>query len=203
MKEFAFLTNEISSTDNGDSNITIEESSSTDWNVDKKKLIELTEQYKKDRKSAKNSKQIQQQQQQLQQNLISHTAITSQRPNKSALQAMIANLNENNNESQTQQQQFTNSNDSNSSMKYSDSPTLNNLNFSNSPKMFLEEDGFANDSALGELSRLSVSNASSNNSLNLSSLNDETIIDVSCFTFSFTFDHFIQFNSFFFQKMLK
>jgi len=51
-----------------------------------------------------------------------------------------------------------------------------NLNFSNSTKLFLEEDGFASDSTLGELSRISVNNNSSN--LNTSNINDDTIIDV-------------------------
>jgi hypothetical protein len=45
--------------------------------------------------------------------------------------------------------------------------------FSNNAKMFLEDDAFANDANLGELSRISV-----NNSVNLSGLNDETVIDV-------------------------
>ena len=42
--------------------------------------------------------------------------------------------------------------------------------------MFLEEDGFGSESSLGELSRISVNN---NSNLNISGINDETIIDVS------------------------
>ena len=172
LKEFSFLSNELSSGhEDGYDN-----SSSSDWNVDKAKIIKLTEQDKKDRKSSKNANK-----QQSQQVLTSHTATSSsQRPNKAALQAMIANLNENTNESGSQQQ---NKNETSGiklspSSNNSTSHQLNNINFSNSTKLFLEEDGLANDSSLGELSRISVNN-NNNSSLNISGVNDETIIEVS------------------------
>ena len=44
LKEFSFLANEQSTTDDSEDN-----SDGSDWNVDKAQLIKLTEQYKKDR----------------------------------------------------------------------------------------------------------------------------------------------------------
>ena len=177
LKEFSFLSNELSSGhDDGDDMSS--SSSSSDWNVDKAKIIKLTEQYKKDRKSSKNANKPQNQQV-----LTSHTATSSsQRPNKVALQAMIANLNENSNESGSQQQikNETSGIKLSPSSNNSTSHQLNNINFSNSTKLFLEEDGLANDSSLGELSRISVNN-NNNSSLNISGVNDETIIEVSGF----------------------
>lgn len=165
LKEFAFLSNELASS--GISNNDDIESDPSDWNMDKAKLIKLTEQYKKDRKSSKISKQSQPSQNQ--QNIVSHAAVTSQRPNKATLQAMIANLNENpetttnlNNKIEISKQSLNNE----SSPSYPNQ--LNNIN-----KIFIEEDGFASDSSLGELSRISVGNNHHNNS----SISDETIID--------------------------
>lgn len=169
LKEFSFLTNETSeelAEDNGSSD-------GSDWNVDQAQLHELKEQYKKDRKSTKNAKQQQQNQNQI----LQTGGVSSQRPNKATLQAMIANLNEN-----TSENQQNNSSDNDSGFKSSGSNInndsgvnaatnqLNNMSFSNSTKLFLEDDGFANDSNLGELSRISVNNSNSNLS------NDETII---------------------------
>ena len=179
LKEFAFLSNE-SSTSSGS------ESDASDWSVNKAQLIKLTEEYKKEKKSSKSAKQQQQQQQQ-QQMLNSTNA--SQRPNRAALQAMIANLNESNEQdsnSGNQPNDFESSTSSNlhaniSAPATSNSPTNTNsttnsanaqlptMNFSNSAKMFLEDD--AN---LGELSRISVNNSN----LSLSGINDETLIDV-------------------------
>jgi len=110
--------------------------------------------------------------------------VSAHRPSKATLQAMIANLNDNSSDSSSADSSSADSGFSSSSTKQNtDSLTSNstsknqtmNLNFSNSTKMFLEEDGFASDSALGELSRISVNNSSN---LNTSSANDDTIIDV-------------------------
>ena len=129
------------------------------------------------RKSTKNGKQPPQQVLPTQQGSQS-----TQRPNKATLQAMIANLNENNSESESSNDSgFKSTSASSSTTNNDSSPTSNTnansnqLNFSNRPKLFLEEDGFASDSNLGELSRISVNNSN----LNLSGINDDTIIDVS------------------------
>lgn len=159
LKEFSFLSNEPSE-DSEDG------SDGTDWNVDQAQLNKLTEQYKKDRKSTKNAKQ---------QNQVANMPGGAQRPNKATLQAMImiANLNENNSENETDttnSAKLPNTADSNVTSNTSGN---NQLNFSNSTKLFLEEDGFGTESNLGELSRISVNNSN----LNLSGVNDETIID--------------------------
>lgn len=106
----------------------------------------------------------------------------TQRPNKAALQAMIANLNENNSESESSNDSgFKSTASSSSSSSDDSSPTSNTnnknsqLNFSNRAKLFLEEEGFASESNLGELSRISVNNSN----LSLNGINDDTIIDVS------------------------
>jgi len=180
LKEFSFLTNEPSSDDQ------------SDWNVDKIELANKMEQYKKDRtEQYKKDRQ--------KQSLASHSLNESggnysennsnsngdqwnkinSRPNRQALQAMIANLNENqadssdlnvkiNNNSEQNSTSATTTTTSNSNQK------INNFSFSNSPKLFLEDDAFGNDSNLGELSRISVNN----NNVSLSGINDETIVDV-------------------------
>lgn len=149
LKEFSFLSNE--STDDG--------SSSTMWaNVDKAQINKMTEQYKKDRKSAK----------QQQQALASHQV--TQRPNRATLQAMIANLSDNEN-GNNDAAILSGSSSSSSAI----SNKLNNFSFSNNTKLFLDEEGsFSNETNLGELSRISV-----NNTINISGMNDETVIDVS------------------------
>lgn len=158
MKEFSFLTNESASTDD-----------SSDWSVNKAQLIKLTEEYKKEKKSTKSAKQ--------QQNQTAVANNNTQRPNRAALQAMIANLNENDSSQQQQQQVQQNENSSTADFDSSSSSTnqqQSQISFSNSAKLFLEEDGFNTESNLGELSRISVNNSN----LNLSGINDETIIDV-------------------------
>lgn len=157
LKEFSFLSNEpTDDLENG-----------SDWNVDKAQLNKLTEQYKKDRKSTKNAKNQQNQGQ---------TGNGGQRPNKATLQAMIANLNENSESDSPNDSGFKSAPNSDSSMASNSSNNqLNTMNFSNSTKLFLEDDGYANDSNLGELSRISVNNSN----LSLSGINDETIIDQS------------------------
>lgn len=158
LKEFSFLSNEPSE----------DSEDGSDWNVDQAQLDKLTEQYKKDRKSTKNVKQQNQQNQ----NMTSG----AQRPNKASLQAMmmIANLNENNeNDVGNNKSPSINKSNSSDSSGTSNSTSNNQLNFSNSTKLFLEEDGFGTESNLGELSRISVNNSN----LNLSGVNDETIVD--------------------------
>lgn len=152
LKEFSFLSNEASEDSSSDAG-----SDGSDWNVDKDQLNKLTEQYKKDRKSTKNAKQQQQQQQP-----TAPSNASSQRPNKATLQAMIANLNEN-----TEQENKSGANRSTDGQN-----GTSNVNFSNSTKLFLEDDGFASDSNLGELSRISVNNSN----LNMST-SDDTIVD--------------------------
>lgn len=75
---------------------------------------------------------------------------------------MIANLNEN-----TEQENKSGANRSTDGQN-----GTSNVNFSNSTKLFLEDDGFASDSNLGELSRISVNNSN----LNMST-SDDTIVD--------------------------
>ncbi len=165
LKEFSFLTNESSSSDD-----------QTDWNVDKIELANKMEQYKKDR-----TEQYKKERQK--QSLVSHALegnsensdqwnkMNSARPNRQALQAMIANLNENNQ---------ADSNDLNVKISEQNSSApnsnqkMNSFSFSTTPKLFMEDDAFGNDSNLGELSRISVNN----NNVSLSGINDETIVDV-------------------------
>lgn len=164
LKEFAFLSESSSGSD-------IE--SSSDWNVDKAHLSKLTEQYKKDRRSAKNAK-IEAQ----------HSLVNTHRPNRSTLQAMIANLTdetaESLNDSTNSQTNITiigNKTSTNLDLSPNSAGAKNEkikFNSQNNNLFCLEDDSFANDSSLGELSRLSVGN-----SINLSGINDETIIDVS------------------------
>lgn len=123
---------------------------------------------KKKRKSSKNAKQ---------QNQNFQSTAGAQRPNKATLQAMIANLDENTSDSSSSSSDSgfkSTSSKSDSTNQTTSSNNQMNLNFSNSAKLFLEEDGFASDTNLGELSRISVNNSN----LNTSGANDETIIDV-------------------------
>jgi hypothetical protein len=179
LKEFSFLTNEPSSDDQ------------TDWNVDKIELANKMEQYKKDR-----TEQFKKDRQK--QSLASHSLNESggnysennnsdqwnkinSRPNRQALQAMIANLNENQADSSDLNVKINNNSEQNTTSATTTTTTtsnanqkINNFSFSNSPKLFLEDDAFGNDSNLGELSRISVNN----NNVSLSGINDETIVDV-------------------------
>ena len=166
LKEFAFLSSESSSGSDIES--------SSDWNVDKAHLSKLTEQYKKDRRSAKNAKMEAQ-----------HSLVNTHRPNRSTLQAMIANLtdetSENLNDSTNSQTNITIIGNKTTNLDLSPNSTGNKnekikFNAQNNNLFCLEDDSFANDSNLGELSRLSVGN-----SMNLSGINDDTIIDVSAY----------------------
>ena len=208
LKEFSFLANETSSSDDP-----------SDWNVDKLELANKMEQYKKDRTEQykKDRQKQQQQQQQSNASLASHSLDSSggtysdssssssstgggdqwsknPRPNRQTLQAMIANLNENpsnqpdeaSSTSSGVSKQTSSGGGGGSSSDTSSINTNSNLNqkmsnfsFSTGPKLFLEDDPFGNDSNLGELSRISV-----NNNVSLSGINDETIIDVSAFFYA-------------------
>lgn len=160
LKEFAFLSSESSS----------DMDSSSEWNVDKAHITKLTEQYKKDRKSAKNAK-IEAQ----------HSMVNTHRPNRSALQAMIVNLTEQSSEIQNDTSNNIQSNVSitcnktPSSMDSSPNTKNEKIKFNTPNNLFsLEDDNFSNETNLGELSRISVGN-----SMNMTGINDETIIDVS------------------------
>ena len=161
LNEFSFLTNEPSSDDQ------------SDWNYGEEKMSKLKEEYIKDRKAKTKQSQSQSGAQQ-QQSLTSHT-VSSQRPNRNALQAMIANLNESNEQQKpdTIANKIDASSDpANNSSSTTTSQKLNSFSFPNSPKIF-EDDAFASDASLGELSRISVNNSN----ISLSGINDETIID--------------------------
>lgn len=164
LNEFSFLSNEPSSDDQ------------SDWNYGEEKMNKLKEEYIKDRKAKTKQSQNQSgaQQQQQQQSLTSHT-VSSQRPNRNALQAMIANLNESNEQQKTDtiaNKIDGSSEPANNSSSTTTSQKLNSFSFPNSPKIF-EDDAFASDASLGELSRISVNNSN----ISLSGINDETIID--------------------------
>jgi striatin 1/3/4 len=139
LKEFSFLTNENSTTISGGGSG--EELVNDDWNVNKEQLNKLTEQYKKDRKNKTIKGGIQQQQQQ------QNDSNLFQRPNRSILQAMIANLNDNNNNN-------SNENDKSSLTEPQQQQQQQKITFN-------LDDTSLN---LGELSRISVNN------------NDDTII---------------------------
>ena len=139
LKEFSFLSNENSTT----TTTSAAEIMNDDWNMNKETLNKLTEQYKKERKIKVVNKNQQQQQ--------NNDANLFQRPNRSILQAMIANLNDNasqyddkssveKNENQQQQQQAA----------------------------YLEDDTSLN---LGELSRISVNNIDDTIIIDTSSIN--------------------------------
>ncbi len=143
LNEFAFLSNEKSSAEDGGS--ASDGGSSDDWDVDKTQLNELTEQYKKERKSMSNKTRQQSS------TTTTQLSISSQRPNRSALQAMIANLAENSDEADA-------SAASGEHMKANDQAT-GRAGVGAIPGMFLtENDQFGLDSSLGELSRISVNN---------------------------------------------
>ena len=165
LKEFSFLSNEPSSLGDDPS----------DWHVDKHELANKVEQYKKDRTEQHSKKERQRQ------TLSAHSLDSDEqwtkvnsRPNRQALQAMIANLSENSG----QQADVAGGDKINSGTDLANvNPKLNNsgnFSFATGPKLFLEDDAFGNDSNLGELSRISVNN----NNVSLSGINDETIIDV-------------------------
>jgi striatin 1/3/4 len=108
LKEFAFLNNEDNETSSSsDSESCGSSTNGDDWNIDRKTLTRLTEEYKKERKlkSAKANGQQQSlantnQQQQQQQQQVSYSSV---RPSRSSLQAMIANLNEVTNDSSNEE----------------------------------------------------------------------------------------------------
>ena len=159
LNEFAFLSSEKSSLSINSDEVS-SSSASDDWEVDKVQLNELTEQYKKERKSMSSRAAAKQQQ----------LSISSQRPNRSALQAMIANLAENEAESSSAESRGDLSKMSSADIA---NKTSSGVPFANNPSLFLEDDlGVCLDSTLGELSRITV-----NNSISISGVSDE-VIDV-------------------------
>jgi hypothetical protein len=176
LNEFAFLTNEKSSSSS--SSASTADEPADDWKVDKTQLNELTEQYKKERRSMSGKNRSQHSSSSQQQQSTTQLSISSQRPNRSALQAMIANLAEN--DSDVSSGGGSNGGGGNSDLRNplkSDplSSGRSGVGSGNGaiPSMFLtEDDQFGLDSSLGELSRISV-----NNPVISTGVNDE-VIDV-------------------------
>lgn len=187
LNEFAFLSNEKSSSSSsslsldqsagGGLDSTTVTSGADDWDVDRTQLNELTEQYKKERRSNKSANTTQQGVKSNQFSISTGNANTtaasgaagsSQRPNRTALQAMMANLSENDAEATRNSElnlKISAGAVSSSSSTGGGTAFAHNVS---SGGLFLEDDL---DSSLGELSRISVNN----NTLNLSGINDETI----------------------------